>query len=194
MALVPTKKITALAPATLPLTGDEEIENVQLGNSRKARTRDFVLPTDSLITVSGMAGSLPGSRQLVSTPTVTVVDNGPGSTLQLHTADAAQLPVGLQTVALPAGQTDDFPLDPNTGFLDLDTTAGDAQINGITPPAVDGQVVIVTNTGVNLLTLLAPQNGGSPNDLRLPFDMSLTQNGSITIRYSQALGLWVQMS
>lgn len=195
MALVPTKKITALAPATLPLTGDEELENVQLGNSRKARTRDFVLPTDSLITLSGMGGSLPGSRQLVSSSTVAVLDGGPGSTVSLQTADVAMLQVGVQLETLPAGSTDNLVLDLTTGFLELDTTAGDAVVTGITPPALNGQIIIVSNTGANLLTLAA-LNGGSvaANQVRLPADLTLTQYGGVTLRYSTALALWIPMS
>lgn len=96
MALFPTKKITALAPAVTPLTGFEEFECVQLGNSRKVISRNFVLPTDSLMTLSAMGGSLPGSRQLISSPTAAVVDGGPGGTVQIDV---------LLTGALPANPT-----------------------------------------------------------------------------------------
>ena len=81
MALLPTKKITQLALFTPPLTGDEEFECVQLGNSRKVPSRAFVLPTDSLLTVASMAGSLPGSRQLLAGTGVQLTDGGAGGAL-----------------------------------------------------------------------------------------------------------------
>lgn len=92
MALFPTKKITALAPAVLPLTGSEEFECVQLGNSRKATSRAFVLPTDSLITFSAMGGSLPGSRQITAGIGIVLVDGGPGTTLEINATGAVAGP------------------------------------------------------------------------------------------------------
>lgn len=92
MALFPTKKISALAPATTPLTGFEEFECVQTGNSRKVISRDFVLPTDSILTVSGMGGSLPGSRQLTPGIGIAFVDGGPGSTLSINATGAVAGP------------------------------------------------------------------------------------------------------
>jgi hypothetical protein len=92
MALFPTKKISALSPVTLPLTGFEEFECVQLGNSRKATSRDFVLPTDSLLTFSAMGGSLPGSRQMTAGIGIAFVDGGPGSTLSINATGAVAGP------------------------------------------------------------------------------------------------------
>lgn len=68
----PTKKISALTIAATPLAGNELLEIVQEGNSRHILSRDFVLPTDSLVTFTGMFGSLSGSRQLVSSATIQV--------------------------------------------------------------------------------------------------------------------------
>jgi hypothetical protein len=78
MALLPTKKITALAPFTPPLTGDEEFECVQIGNSRKVNSRSFVLPTDPLVTYADMLGNLPGSRFIVPGPGIAVDLVDPG--------------------------------------------------------------------------------------------------------------------
>lgn len=92
MALLPTKKISALPPITPPLTGDEELECVQTGTSSKVLSRNFVLPTDSLITLSAMGGFLPGSRQLVTSPTVQVIDGGPGGEVMLEALFTGALP------------------------------------------------------------------------------------------------------
>lgn len=104
MALLPTKKITALPSYTAPLTGNELFESVQTGTSVQVPSRAFVLPTDSIITVSSMGGSLPGSRQLVPLIGIAFVDGGPGSTLGIAATGAVAGPadptalVGLSTV------------------------------------------------------------------------------------------------
>lgn len=92
MALFPTKKITALTPAVTPLTGFEEFECVQLGNSRKVISRDFVLPIDSILTISAMGGSLPGSRQITSGIGIAFIDGGPGSTFSINATGAVAGP------------------------------------------------------------------------------------------------------
>jgi hypothetical protein len=140
MALFPTKKISALAPA-VALTGFEEFECVQAGNSVKATARQFVLPIDSLVTLTGMGGSLPGSRQLVSSPTIQVTDNGPASTVTLD---------ALFTGALPGNPT---------------SLIGLVAVNGVATtwmrsdaaPALD-QGILPTWTGVHTFSA-----GASPN-------------------------------
>jgi hypothetical protein len=92
MAPLPTKKISALSPFTPPLTGSEEFECVQLGNSVKVTSRAFVLPSDSLLTISAMGGFLPGSRQMSAGTGIAFVDNGPGSTLEIHATGAVAGP------------------------------------------------------------------------------------------------------
>jgi hypothetical protein len=92
MALLPTKKITALTPFTPPLTGDEEFECVQIGNSRKVTSRAFVLPTDALLTFADIAATLPGSRRLI-----------PGTGIQIDLVDPNRVQISmLGTGALPA--------------------------------------------------------------------------------------------
>lgn len=126
MALLPTKKISALAPATTPLTGFEEFECVQTGNSRKVIARDFVLPTDSILTVSGMGGSLPGSRQLTQGIGILFVDGGPGSTLEINATGA---------VAGPANPTAFVGLAPVNGaaITYMRSDAAPALDQGIAP-------------------------------------------------------------
>lgn len=126
MALLPTKKITALTPFTPPLTGDEEFECVQLSNSRKVTSRAFVLPTDSLLTMSGMGGSLPGSRQLISSATIQVNDGGPAGQVTLD---------ALFTGALPANPTALVGLAPVNGIAPtwMRSDAAPALSQAITP-------------------------------------------------------------
>jgi hypothetical protein len=196
MAL-PTKKITALLPGAVPLSGDEDIECVQLGNSRQISARDFVLPTDSLITVTGMGGSIPGSRQLVSSPTVTVNDGGPGGQLTLTAISSVGASTVLQSAILAAGTNDNFVLGPDpifTGFLDCSTAAGIATLTGMLAQ-FDGQIVTVTNLGPNLLTLTALAGTSlAANQFRLAANIGLITNSSYTLRYSSTIGKWVPYS
>lgn len=81
MALLPTKKITALTPIASPLAGGEELECVQLSNSRKITARDLVLPSDPLITYASVLGSLPGSRVFTAGSGISIDLNTPGQIL-----------------------------------------------------------------------------------------------------------------
>jgi hypothetical protein len=107
MALLPTKKITALAPFTPPLTGDEEFECVQIGNSRKVNSRAFVLPTDALITFADITGNLPGSRMLESSNGTVEIDLS-GTSVDLSVAasllGASFVTVGNEDALYPASR------------------------------------------------------------------------------------------
>lgn len=89
---LPTKRILALPAGTLPLTGFEAFEAVQAGQSVQLAGRAFVLPTDSLLTVSAMGGSLPGSRRLTAGTGITFVDTGAGGTFQVNATGAVAGP------------------------------------------------------------------------------------------------------
>jgi hypothetical protein len=92
MPPIPTKKIPQLTAYGSVLQGPEMLEIWAVNTSRRVTARDFVLPSDSLITLTGMGGSLPGSRQLVSSATIEVVDNGAGNTVQLEALGTGALP------------------------------------------------------------------------------------------------------
>lgn len=81
----------------------------------------------------------------------------------------------------------------SVGAYDVNTAAGDVNITGITAGS-DGQILTVTNTGANLLTLMA-LNGGSigANQFRFAADLSIPQNDSLTIRYIAAVGKWLKL-
>lgn len=88
----PTKKITQLPLYVSPLTGGEALEMVQGGVSVQVPSRAFPLATDSLITVTGMGGSLPGSRQILQGIGIAFVDTGPGGTLSINATGAVAGP------------------------------------------------------------------------------------------------------
>lgn len=187
----PTKKISNLTAADIPLSGDEELEVVQIGNSRRVRVRDFVLPTDSIVTVSDMHGSLPGSRHLVDSAQIKIVDGGAGGTLQFQLAGSIVEYTDLQTLIPAAGTSDNVVIDDLVGFVDVDTAAGDINITGIVA-LFDGQKLWISNIGVNILALQSLNGGSSPeNQFRMNSDLSLLQNMTVQIRYSQAIGKWL---
>lgn len=123
---IPTKKIPQLTALGAPLQGVEQLEIWVVNTSRRITARDFVLPIDALITLTGMGGTLPGARQLVSSPTIEVVDNGAGSTVQLN---------GLGTGALPGNPTALVGLTPINGVAAnwMRSDAAPALNQGIAP-------------------------------------------------------------
>jgi hypothetical protein len=99
-----------------------------------------------------------------------------------------------QQVDIPsAGTYDNVTVGKNVGAYDVDTTDGNVTITGITAGS-DGQILTVTNTGPNLLTLAALNAGSaSANRFRFAADLSIPQNDSLTIRYIVAVGKWLKL-
>ena len=95
------------------------------------------------------------------------------------------------TTAPSAGAHNDVALPgPSDYVLDVDTTAGAQSISGFAAQR-DGQRVVVSNTGANLLTLSALTGSSGPNQFRLPTDLALVQNQSATLQYSTGAAKWV---
>jgi hypothetical protein len=194
MAALPTKKITQLDVVSLPLSGDEQFECVQTGNSRRLTARAFPLATDGFITVNDMGADLPNSRQLAAGDGIEFDDDGPANTLTISAAQGSYLPTELQEAATAAGDNNDFALDDDAGFLDLDTTAGVANLTGIVAPG-NGHVVIISNVGASNLRLMTQDVGSAEaNRFRLMDNFTILPNGSFTLRYSSSIGRWVAMS
>jgi len=79
---------------------------------------------------------------------------------------------------------------PSDYFLDVDTTAGNLSYTGLVAQR-DMQRVTITNTGANLLTLSALTGSTSGNQFRLPTDLALVQNQSVSLQYVTAVTKWV---
>lgn len=101
--LIPTKKIPQLTAYGINLLGTEMLEISVTNTSRRITARDFVLPLDSVLTVTplGVVGS--NSRQLTLGIGLVAVDGGPGSTYQLNATGAVAGPANpTGTVGLTA--------------------------------------------------------------------------------------------
>ncbi len=97
------------------------------------------------------------------------------------------------SVAVSAGTTHD--LEPvgftaAVSYLDLDTTAGSATVDGIAN-GFNGRKLIITNTGANLLTLAALTGSSASNQFRLPSDFSIVQNQSVALEYVGGIAKWI---
>lgn len=75
--------------------------------------------------------------------------------------------------------------------LDIDTTAGNCNISGFIAQR-NGQKLYLSNTGANLLQLLA-LNGGSAADnrIRAATDLAVVQNQTLTIQWFSGLDKWI---
>lgn len=193
---IPTKTINQLTALLGNLTGDELLEVWSANTSRRIRVRQLAMLTDPFLTAVPYGSVLPFSRYLQGSASIQIVDGGPAGpmTLVASTASSGLLPAGLTTIAPAAGNVNDQALAIDQGYLDINTAAGNINLTGIVSP-IDGLVLIVSNTGPNLLQLMS-LNGlsAAANQFRLPFDMGVTTNGSIGLRYSAAIGKWVQIT
>lgn len=134
--LIPTKKIPQLTAYGAPLGGSEQMEISVVGTSRRVTTRDFVLPADSILTLTPLGVVPTNARQLISSATVQVTDNGPGSTVQLD---------ALFTGALPGNPTSLIGLAPINGVA-VTWMRSDAA------PALD-QGIVPTWTGLHAFSV-----------------------------------------
>lgn len=106
-------------------------------------------------------------------------------------------PTGVQSYNIPSGTTSDYALNVGVGFLELNPTAGAADLTGIAATNVtDGQIVVVSNlNGSNLVNLKSLDvSSGATARFRLPADISLPQYATMALRRSTSIGLWVPVS
>lgn len=78
--------ITGLPPATLPLTGNEQVPMVQNNNTVQAKVNSIVPPSLSSapFVMQAATPSLAQSRTLAPGTGITIADGGPGSTLTIN--------------------------------------------------------------------------------------------------------------
>lgn len=105
---IPTKKIPQLTAYGAALQGVEQLEIWATNASRRITARDFVLPLDSVLTLTplGVVGS--NSRQLIEGVGIVFVDGGPGGTVSVNATGA---------VAGPANPTAQVGLAPVNGAV-----------------------------------------------------------------------------
>lgn len=75
--------------------------------------------------------------------------------------------------------------------LDIDTTAGSCDISGFIAQR-NGQILYISNTGANLLQILASSGLSNPdNRIRAATDLALVQNQTLTLQWFSGLDRWL---
>jgi hypothetical protein len=98
---------------------------------------------------------------------------------------------GVATPVLTPGTHNDVAVAAGVAYVDVDTTAGNVDITGFAA-ASDGQSFVLSNIGTGLLQVLALNAGSAAgNRVRIPSDLALVQNQSVTLRKSSTIGKWV---
>ncbi len=98
------------------------------------------------------------------------------------------------SVATAAGVTNNFNPGgawPTIGRLDIDTTAGNAELTGLVA-GTDGQMVLIRNTGVNSLQLdNANASSATANRFQSVGDFVIAQFGRVfAVYYAGAINRW----
>jgi hypothetical protein len=102
--------------------------------------------------------------------------------------------VGTYATSEPAaGIHNNFAIGAGVGRYDIDTTLGNVELTGIVA-GTDGQLLIVTNIGANILQLDSLNAGSlSANRMRLPGNMVLVQNNAqLLCYYGDSVNKWCQ--
>lgn len=79
---------------------------------------------------------------------------------------------------------------PSDYAMDVSTAAGGVNFSGFVAQR-DGQKLFISNTGANLLQLLALTGSAAGNQIRNATDLAAVQNQTITIQYSVGAGKWL---
>lgn len=133
--------------------------------------------------------TLPAAGPLDGTELMEVVQGGVNK--KVPTGSVAQTPVH-EVLAPAAGTITDFALPGTQNYIyDIDTTAGDVEIDG-TVAQRDGQTVIYCNTGANLLKL-GINLGTAANRLRAngAGPLVILPDDALTIQYVEAVLRWI---
>jgi hypothetical protein len=128
---------------------------------------------------------LSGSERLV------VVQNGSSKQTTVSAASGKSSLATEIVSILAAGNNINIPVGSAAGRVLCNTVAGDATATGFAA-GFDGQLVLVTNTGPNLL-VASPANGLSlaANQLYGVTDLTYLSHESFLMSYSASLAKWV---
>lgn len=96
------------------------------------------------------------------------------------------------TSAPAAGQHDDVVLPGASDFaFDIDSSAGNIDFTGFVAQR-NGQKLFISNTGANLLQVLANDTDSDPeNRIRSATDLAVIQNQTLTIQWFATLDRWL---
>lgn len=91
---------------------------------------------------------------------------------------------GYVSAVLPAGVSTGYVVSASTRVVDLNASGGAAAIHGFSA-GYDGQTVTLSSIGTDVITISAGYN------VRVPADLAMLQNMSITMVYSVGAGVWI---
>jgi len=139
--------------------------------------------------MSGKISLMPAAGPLDGTELMEVVQGGVNK--KVPTASVGQTPV-YETLTPGAGTITDFALPGTQDYIyDIDTTAGDVEIDG-TVAERDGQKVTYCNTGANNLKI-GIDIGTAVNRVRAngAGPLIVLQNDNLTIQYVEGILRWI---
>lgn len=94
-------------------------------------------------------------------------------------------------VALSGAQDNYVLPGPSDYILDVDTSAGNVDFSGFIAQR-DGQRLYISNVGSNLLQVLALSGlSTAPRQVRIPSDLAVVENQTLTLQYSSGAGKWL---
>lgn len=156
-----------------------------------------IVPFDAAV-AAAIAGYKVGAKVASTTPGIIWVNNVDGNQTDPDSGGAAGwgLEGGgamlFQGFAPPAGTINNLALLGASDYaIDVSTAAGDVVITGIVPQR-NGQRVLLSNIGVNLLTVSVLDAGSAGNNqIRGPSSLSMVQNQSMAIQWVQGPNKWL---
>jgi hypothetical protein len=78
---------------------------------------------------------------------------------------------------------------PSDYVWDINTTSGAVTVSGFVPQR-DGQRLIITNVGTNLMTFEALTGSTAAHQLRIPTNLAAVQNQTYVFQYSNGAQVW----
>lgn len=103
---------------------------------------------------------------------------------------------GVASVALAAGQTDDWAPDLSLSISRLRITpAGAADLTGMVPPVddADGRVILLTNAGVSDITVFAEDaSSAAENRFGMNGDVIVVPNSALAVFYDSSIQRWLR--
>lgn len=188
-------KIPAMVQG-VALTGDEEFECVQAGETRKIQADFFPSVGYSYLLVTAQP-LLTASRRLTAGAGITLVDGGPGGDLTIVGSGSASLPVywtTYESATLPVGDTNNYAAAADSVVLRITADAGGSALTGILATLNSGRMLVIINVGASGDLTIPHQSASSSAANRFTnigaFDLIVSPGGSARYWYDPVSTTW----